>query len=63
VLVRSLSLSQVVVVLVVGLESLQVASLLEVLPLVLNTVMGGVVALRWRGGTINGSPFMVLVLL
>jgi hypothetical protein len=51
------------VVLVVGLESLQVASLLEVLPLVLNTVMGGVVALRWRGGTINGSPFMVLVLL
>jgi hypothetical protein len=25
--------------------------------------MGGVVALRWRGGTIHGSPFMVLVLL
>jgi hypothetical protein len=53
----------VVVVLVVGLESQQVVSLLGVLPLVLNTGMGGVVALRWRGGTIHGSPFVVLVLL
>jgi hypothetical protein len=43
--------------------SLQVVSLLGVLPLVLNTGMGGVVALRWRGGTIHGSPFVVLVLL
>jgi hypothetical protein len=25
--------------------------------------MAGVVALRWRGGTIQGSPFVVLVLL
>jgi hypothetical protein len=25
--------------------------------------MGGVVALRWKGGTIHGSPFVVLVLL
>jgi hypothetical protein len=25
--------------------------------------MGGVVALRWRGGTVHGTPFMVLVLL
>jgi hypothetical protein len=25
--------------------------------------MGGVVALKWRGGSIHGSPFMVLVLL
>jgi hypothetical protein len=25
--------------------------------------MGGVVALRWRGGTIHGSPFVVFVLL
>jgi hypothetical protein len=25
--------------------------------------MVGVVALRWRGGTIHGSPFVVLVLL
>jgi hypothetical protein len=52
-----------VVVLVVGLESLQVVSLLGVLPLVLNTLMGGVVALRWRGGTVHGHPFVVLVLL
>jgi hypothetical protein len=63
VLVRSLGLSQVVVVLVVGLESLQVVSLLGVLPLVLNMGMGGVVSLRWKEGTIHGSPFVVLVLL
>jgi hypothetical protein len=63
VLVRSVGLSQVVVVLVVGLDSLQVISLLGVLPLVINTRMGGVVALRWRGGTIHNSPFVVLVLL
>jgi hypothetical protein len=53
----------VVVVLVVGLEILQVVSLLGVLPLVLNTGMGEAVALRWRGGTIHDSPFVVLVLL
>jgi hypothetical protein len=63
VLVRSLGLFQVVVVLVVGLESQQVVSLLGVLPLVFNMGMGGVVALRWRGGTIHGSPFVALVLL
>jgi hypothetical protein len=63
VLVRGLGLSQVVVVLVVGLESLQVVSLLGVLPFMLNTGMGGVVALRWRGGMIHGSPFVVMVLL
>jgi hypothetical protein len=51
------------VVLVVGLESLQVVSLLGVLPLMLNTGMGGVVALRWRGGTVHGLPFVALVLL
>jgi hypothetical protein len=51
-----------VVVLVFGLKSLQVVSFLGVLPLVLNTGMGGVVALRWRGRTIHGLPFMVLVL-
>jgi hypothetical protein len=60
---RSLGLSRVVVVLVVGLESMQVVSLLVVLPLVLNTGMGGVVALRWRGGWIHSYPFMVLFLL
>jgi hypothetical protein len=52
-----------VVVLVVGLESLLVVSLLGVLPLVLSTGMGGVVALRWRGGKVHGLPFVVLVLL
>jgi hypothetical protein len=51
------------VVLVVGLEILQVVSLLGVLPLVLNTGMGGVVALRWRGGTTHGLPFVVSDLL
>jgi hypothetical protein len=50
-------------VLVVGLESQQVVSLLGVLPLVFSMGLGGVVALRWRGGTIHGSPFVVLVLL
>jgi hypothetical protein len=29
----------------------------------LNTGMGGVVALRWRGGTVHGNLFVVLVLL
>jgi hypothetical protein len=52
-----------VVVLVVGLESVQVVSLLGVLPLVLNTGMGGVVALKWRGATVHGLSFVVLVLL
>jgi hypothetical protein len=32
-------------------------------PLVLNTRMGGVVALSWRGGTVHDFPFMVFVLL
>jgi hypothetical protein len=52
-----------VVVMVVGLESQQVVSLLGVLPLVFSTGMGGAVALRWRGGTVHGLPFEVLVLL
>jgi hypothetical protein len=52
-----------VVVQVVGLESLQVVSLLGVLPLVLNTGMGGVVTLRWSGGTVHDLPFVVLFLL
>jgi hypothetical protein len=62
-LIQVLGLVQEVMVLVVCLESLQVVSLLGVLPLVLNTGMGGVVALRWRGGTVHGLPFVVLVLL
>jgi hypothetical protein len=51
------------VVLVVGLESLQEVSLLGVLPLEFTTGMGGVVALRRRGGTVHGFSFVVLVLL
>jgi hypothetical protein len=52
-----------VVVLLVGLESLQEVGLLGVLPLVLNTGMGGSIALRWRGKTVHGPSFVVLVLL
>jgi hypothetical protein len=63
VLVRSLGLLQEIVVLVIGLESLEVVSLLGVLPLVLNMGMGGVVVLRWRGGTVHCLPFVVSVLL
>jgi hypothetical protein len=61
-LVQMLSLVQEVVVLVVGLESLQEVSLLGVLFLVPNMGMGGSVALRWRGGTVHGLSFVVLVL-
>jgi hypothetical protein len=57
------SLVQEVVVLVVGLESLQVVRLLGILPLEFTTGMGGVVALRRRGGTVHGHSFVVLVLL
>jgi hypothetical protein len=57
------SLVQEVVVLVVGLESLQEVSLLGILPLELTTGMGGVLALRRRGGTVHGFYFVVLVLL
>jgi hypothetical protein len=52
-----------VVVLVVGLESLQVVRLLGILPLEVTTGMGGVVALRRRGGTFHRLSFVVLVLL
>jgi hypothetical protein len=58
-----LSLVQEVVVLVVGLESLPMVSLLGALPLVLNTGKGGVVAWSWKGGTVHGFLFVVLVLL
>jgi hypothetical protein len=63
VLVQVRGLVLKVVVLVVGLESLQEVSLLGVLPLVLNTGMGGSIALRWRGGIVHGLSFVVLVLL
>jgi hypothetical protein len=52
-----------VVLLVVGLESQQVVSLLGVLPLEFNTGMGGFVVLRRRGGTVHGLSSVVLVLL
>jgi hypothetical protein len=52
-----------VVVLVVGLESQQVVSLLGVLPIVFSTGMGGAIALCGRGETVHGLPFVVLVLL
>jgi hypothetical protein len=52
-----------VVLLVVGLKSQQVVSLLGILPLEFNTGMGGVVALRRRGGTVHGLSSVVLVLL
>jgi hypothetical protein len=52
-----------VVVLVVGLESLQEVRLLGILPLEFTTGMGGAVALGWRGGTVHGLPFVVLVFL
>jgi hypothetical protein len=63
VLVRSLSLFQVVVVLVVGLESLHVVSLLDVLHLVINTSLGEVAALSLRGVTDHAFPIVVVVLL
>jgi hypothetical protein len=52
-----------VVVLVVGLKSLQEVRLLGFLPLEFTTGMGGVVALRRRGGTVHGLSFVVLVFL
>jgi hypothetical protein len=52
-----------IVVLVVGLESQQVVSLLGILPREFTTGMGRVVALRRRGETVHGSSFVVLVLL
>jgi hypothetical protein len=52
-----------VVVLVVGLESLQEVRLLGILPLEFTTGMGGVIVLRRKGGTVHELSFMVLVLL
>jgi hypothetical protein len=47
--------------LVVGLERQQAVSLLGILPLEFTTGMGGVVALRRRGGTVHGWSSVVLV--
>jgi hypothetical protein len=48
---------------VVGLESFQEVRWLGILPLEVTTGMGGVVALRRRGGTFHELSFVVLVLL
>jgi hypothetical protein len=45
------------------MESLQEVSLLGILSLELTTGMGGVLALRRRGGTVHGLSFVGLVLL
>jgi hypothetical protein len=49
----------VVLVLVVGMVSSVVFSLLDVVHLVLNTMVGGVIDLRWRGGTVHSFPFVI----
>jgi hypothetical protein len=43
--------------------SLHVVSFLDVLHIVINVMVGEVVALRWRGGTVHGFPFVGFVLL
>jgi hypothetical protein len=48
---------------VVGLERQQVVSLLGILPLEFTMGMGGVVALRRRGGTVHRLSSVALVLL
>jgi hypothetical protein len=60
---RMLGLVHVVVILVVCMGSLQVVSLLDGLHLVLNTRVGGVIALRWSGGTVHSLPFVAFILL
>jgi hypothetical protein len=52
-----------VVVLVVCAVSLVVLSLLVVLLFVVNTSLGEVTTLSWRGSTVHGLPFMAFVLL
>jgi hypothetical protein len=59
----SLGLLQEVVVPVVGLDSLQVVSLLDVFHLVINTSLGEVAALSLRGAMDHAFPIMVVVLL
>jgi hypothetical protein len=45
----------------VDMESLLVVSLLDVLHLMLNTRVGGVVALRWRGGAVHDLLFIIFI--
>jgi hypothetical protein len=53
----------VLLVQVVGMVSLVVFNLLGVLHLVLNTMVGGSIALSWRGATDHSLLFVVFVLL
>jgi hypothetical protein len=48
---------------VVGMVSLAVFSLLGVLHLVLNTMVGEAKVLSWRGAMVHSLPFVVFVLL
>jgi hypothetical protein len=52
-----------VVVQIFGMVSLQVVSLLDVLHIVINMMVGEVVASKWRGGTIHSLLFVAFVLL
>jgi hypothetical protein len=61
--VMSLDLVQEVVVLAVGLESLQMVSLLDVLHLVINMSLGEVAVLSLKGAMDHAFLFVVLVLL
>jgi hypothetical protein len=63
VLVMSLGSGLLVMVQMVGMVSLQVVILLDDLHLVLNSRLEGIIALRWRGGTVHGFPFMAFILL
>jgi hypothetical protein len=60
-LVQMLSLVEEAVVLVVCLESLPMVSLLVVLNLVINTVLGEVAILSLRRATNHAFPFVVVV--
>jgi hypothetical protein len=53
----------VVVVLVVGMVSLVLLSLLDVHLLVIDKSSGEVTALTWRVATVHGLPFVAFVLL
>jgi hypothetical protein len=63
VLVMRLGSGPLVVVQIFGMVSLQVVSLLDVLHIVINMMVGEVVASKWRGGTIHSLLFVAFVLL
>jgi hypothetical protein len=63
VLVMRLGSGPLVVVQIFGMVSLQVVSLLDVLHIVINMMVGEVIASKWRGGTIHSLLFVAFVLL